>query len=319
MPSFSNYMSFLFVNVGFVILIGAMLYFKSAQEIKENWPKYRCNPPYWVFSENIGEDFTYCVQNTQMNIMGYMLQPFNSLLSGLTTVGGEFSENLNGIRTMISTIRDFVSSIVEKIFGVFLNLVIEFQRMVLAMKDMLGKTIGIVATMLYILDGSIKTMDSAWKGPPGQMVQAIGSCFHPDTLLRLADGSVVAMKDVPLGSTLRLFSERDGEGDDTELCNVFSVMKIDNRVRRIPFYRLCGQGVNGSDILVTGEHYIWDGAASKYVKVVVYARNHPEVCLIPEPHDSVVDEFACLITTNGKIPIGQHMFLDWEDTFMSNQ
>lgn len=309
-------MSFLFVNIGFIFLIGVMLYFKSAQEIKENWPKYRCNPPYWVFSDDIRQDFTYCVQNTQMNVMGYMLQPFNSLLSGLTTVGGEFSENLNGIRTMISTIRDFVSSIVENIFGVFLNLVIEFQRMILSMKDMLGKTIGIVVTMLYILDGSIKTMNSAWKGPPGQMVQAIGSCFHPDTQLRLTDGSTIAMKNVPLGATLMLDRD-DDNGDDCEICRVFSVMKIDNRVRQIPFYRLCGRGVNGADILVTGEHYIWDDGLREYIKVKNYARDHPEIC-IHDCDENIVDEFACLITTNGKIPMGRCMFLDWEDTFMSN-
>ena len=41
----NNYLNLLYVNLGFVAQISAMMYFKSALEIKENWPKYRCNPP----------------------------------------------------------------------------------------------------------------------------------------------------------------------------------------------------------------------------------------------------------------------------------
>ena len=301
-------MSFLYVNLGFILLVVAMMYFKSAQEIRENWPKYRCNPPYWIFSEDINKDFTYCVQNTQMNLMGYMMQPFSSLISSLTTVGGEFSENLNGIRTMVSVIRNFISSIVENIFGVFLNLVIEFQRMMLSIKDMMGKTIGIVMTLLYVLDGSLKTMSSAWKGPPGQMVQAIGSCFHPDTQIYLIDGQTVAMKDIPLGAQL---AGIDGG-------KVFSVMRIDNKFvsKPVKCYRIRGKGVKGADILVTGEHYIWDNIIQEYVQVKNY-KNCDTECA--EDTSCVPDYFSCLITSDGKIPIGQCMFLDWEDTFMKDK
>jgi len=308
MPSLSDYFRFTYINLCFFGLIIAMVYFKNVSEIKQNWPKYRCNPSYWILSDDIQKDFTYCIQNTQSNMMGYMMQPFSSLISSLTTVGGEFSENLNGVRSMISVIRDFLSSIVEKIFGVFLNLVIEFQRMVLSMKDMVGKTIGIVVTLLYVLDGSIKTMNSAWKGPPGQMVQAIGSCFHPDTLVRLINGDVVAMKNIPLGAQL--------VGIDP--CRVFSVMKIDNKFVQnpVPCYRIANKGINGSDILVTGEHYIWDNIIHKNVKVKNYTNCDTSCVVDPSVQ---CDNFSWLITTNGKIPIGHCTFLDWEDTFMTDR
>jgi len=158
-----------------------MMYFKSALEIKENWPIYRCNPPYWVFSENISEDFTYCVQNTQMNMMGFFLQPLNYMIDSLTSVSSGFNEAINNIRVMFSSIRSFVSEIIQNVFGVFLNLIVEFQKIIISIKDMVGKMVGIVVTIMYILDGSIKTMKSAWSGPPGQLVQAIGSCFDPKT------------------------------------------------------------------------------------------------------------------------------------------
>ena len=39
------------------------------------------------------------------------------------------------------------------------------------MKDMMGKIVGIMATMMYLLQGSIMTMQSSWNGPPGEMVR----------------------------------------------------------------------------------------------------------------------------------------------------
>jgi hypothetical protein len=39
------------------------------------------------------------------------------------------------------------------------------------MKDMLGKIVGVMATMMYILQGTVMTMQSSWNGPPGKMVR----------------------------------------------------------------------------------------------------------------------------------------------------
>ena len=109
MPTMSNYFDFIMINLAFIAQITIMVYFRSALDIKENWPLYRCNPAYWVFSENISEDFTYCVQNTQMNMMGFLLQPLNYMIASLTSIGGGLSESINNVRGVFSSIRTFVS------------------------------------------------------------------------------------------------------------------------------------------------------------------------------------------------------------------
>lgn len=185
MPTMKNYLNLIYVNLGFIAQITVMMYFKSALEIKQNWPLYRCNPPYWIFSDNISEDFTYCVQNTQMNMMGYLLQPLNYMVSSLSSVGTELNDSINNICGMIYNIRSFVTDIIQNVFGVFFNLIVEFQKITISIKDMVGKMIGVVVTILYVLDGSIKSMNSAWNGPTGQLVRAMGSCFHPETKVRL--------------------------------------------------------------------------------------------------------------------------------------
>jgi|LakMenEpi03Aug12_release.lakeMendotaPanAssembly.Ray.scaffolds.fasta_scaffold08960_8 hypothetical protein len=302
MPTMNNYLNLIYVNLGFVAQIAVMMYFKSALEIKENWPKYRCNPPYWVFSENISEDFTYCVQNTQMNMMGYLLQPLNYMVTSLTSVGGGFSESINKIRGMFSSIRSFVSDIVQNVFGVFLNMIVEFQKIIISIKDMVGKMIGIVVTIMYVLDGSIKTMNSAWSGPPGQLVKAIGSCFHPNTKITLANGNQYTMQNIPLGSELS-----DGG-------KVFAVLKVDN-TKKEPLYRIKGKSENGKskngksetqDIFVTGEHFIFDKETNKWIQVKDYKNATIQ-------KDFIIDYFSCLITTNRRIPIDNELFWDWED------
>jgi hypothetical protein len=267
------------------------MYFKSVLEIRENWPLYRCNPPYWIFSENISEDFTYCVQNTQMNMMGYLLQPLNYMISSLTSVGGQFNEAINNIRVMFSSIRGFVSDIIQNVFGVFLNLIVEFQKIIISIKDMVGKMIGIVVTIMYVLDGSIKTMNSAWSGPPGQLVRAIGSCFHPHTEITLSNGTHCKMENAPLGAELQ-----DGG-------QIFAVLKIDNP-KKEPLYKIKGKE---QDIYVTGEHFVLDKTNdNKWVQVKDYKYAEIQPDFIPE-------YFSCLITTNRRIKIDDEVFWDWED------
>ena len=292
MPTMNNYLNLIYVNLGFVAQIAVMMYFKSALEIKENWPKYRCNPPYWVFSENISEDFTYCVQNTQMNMMGSLLQPLNYMVSSLTSIGGEFAESINKIRVMFSSIRNFVSEIIENVFGVFLNLIIAFQKILISIKDMVGKMVGIVVTIMYVLDGSIKTMQSAWNGPPGQLVKSIGSCFHPNTIITLANGKTYTMENIPLGSEL------------TDGGKVFAVLKVDN-TKKEPLYKIKGKSED-EDILVTGEHFIFDKETNKWIQVKDYKKSTIQKELI-------IPYFSCLITTNRRIPIDNELFWDWED------
>jgi hypothetical protein len=295
MPTMNNYLNLIYVNLGFIAQIAIMMYFRSILEIKKNWPVYRCNPPFWIFSENISEDFTYCVQNTQMNTMGFLLEPINYMITSLASVGSGFNESINNIRNMFNSIRGFVSNIIENVFGVFMNLIIEFQRMIISIRDMVGKMIGIVTTILYVLDGSIKTMESAWAGPPGQMVQAIGSCFHPETSITLANGQHYNIENLPLGAEL------------TDGGKVFAVLKIDNH-KKEPLYKIKG---SEQDIFVTGEHFVFDQTNKQWIQVKNYVKAEIQPDFIPE-------YFSCIITTNRRIIIDDELFWDWEDDELTN-
>ena len=296
MPSGKNWMNFLYVNIAFAIYIAGIFYFNQLAKIKADWPLYRCNPMYMFLADNIEQNFVYCVQTTQSSFMGYLLQPLTFITNSLGSMLSGFMGDIQNIRAMFNKIRTFFSSILESIFGVFLNLVIEFQKITIGITDLIGKTIGIMTTLLYTIDGSIMTMQSTWNGPPGQLVKSLGKCFHPNTYIKLKDGNIKYMKDVDLGDILE-------DGSIVE-----SIMKIDNKKERIPLYKITGMGVNNEDIYVTGSHLVHDKNLG-FIKTENYSK--AKLC-----EDTKTDWFSCLITDTHNIHIGKEIFWDWEDHFI---
>jgi len=293
MPTGKNWLNFIYVNIIFIAQILIIYYFISLKKIQEDWPKYRCNPTYMMFSNNVQQDFVYCVQNIQSSFMGHLLQPLTYITRLLSSLGGDFVGNINDVREMFNKIRNFITSTIQNVFGVFLNLVVEFQKITLGIKTMISKMIGVMVTLMYVMDGSVKTMQSVRDGPPGQLVKSLGHCFDPLTLIQLHDGTNVHIKDLHLGSILN-----DGS-------KVKAVMKIENDGSE-KLYRLEKCGVNEENIYVTGSHLIKDSVSGKFICVKDYSRAVLE-------KEKKLEYYSCLITDSHKIKIGKETFWDWED------
>lgn len=301
MPTASNWGYFIYVNLAFALLIALVFYYSQMDEIKKNWAQYRCNPMYMPLSDNIQQDFQYCVQNTQLNFMGYILQPLTFMTSNLNQNAGAYMTQINDVRAMFDKVRTFLSTIVQSIFGVFLNIIIEFQRITISIRDLMGKTIGILVTVMYMMDGSVKTMNSTWNGPPGAMVRTLGKCFHPDTQIKTSKG-IKAIKDIVLGDTIM--------GVDGEEDKVLGTMQFSNKLADSNYELLykvsCG---NGNDIYVTGSHYIWDDINKEYKEVRYYDGATLSTT-------KKTDLLICLITDTHNIHIGEHTFWDYDDVIL---
>ena len=170
----------------------------SLQGIYLNWPKYRCNPLFMPFSKDV-KGFAYCVQNMQMVYMGTLLQPIWWLISNISNMSVNLFGSLQMFREFIANIRSFIANIITTIIGFIFNFVIQAQKMAIAIKDMVGKIVGIMLTCLYLMDGTMKTMMSAWNDS-GQMTRAL--CFKNDTLVKMKDGELRKMQDISLGDVL---------------------------------------------------------------------------------------------------------------------
>jgi hypothetical protein len=304
MPKGNHYWNFILLNVLFLGQMSLIYYWFMLANIKNNWNEYRCNPMFMPFADNIEQNFTYCIQNMQSNYMSYLLQPLNYITASLVDIGTDFNTDINSIRTVISSIRSFVTNIIQSIFGVFMNLIVEIQKMTISIKDLVGKIIGVVTVLLYVLSGSVQTMESLWAGPPGQMVKALGKmkigksgCFHPETKIKLKNSDkLVFIKDLKLGDVLKDGSIVEG------------IIKLSNRIKE-NFYELKGAGEDSSNICVTGNHFMKLHDGDIYVKVEEYAKMNG-VYVNTEMYSDVL--YNLIINTH-KITLGNSIFWDWED------
>ena len=130
------------------------------------------------------------------------------------------------------------------------------------------------------------------------METQIKKCFHPLTQLKLRNGKIKYMKDIALGDVLINNSV------------VEAVMKIDNR-EKTPLFQIEREGVNSTDIFVTGSHLVFEKERNDFIKV-----EHYHKAILSEVK---TDWFSCLITSNHEIQIGKEIFWDWEDHFIKTQ
>jgi len=288
----------IFILIVFIILYVFNILSVGINQIKEDWPVYRCNPAIMPFASIFGQDvvnnFTYCIQSMQGNYMSYLMQPLQYNLNIIGNIGKSLTTAINNIRAFFDNIRNRIIGIVKSIFAVFLNILIEFQRITINIKDLFNKLIGIMVTLMYTLNGSVMTMNSAWSGPPGQLTRAL--CFHPETKLRLKDDTLVCIKDVQLNAVLK---------NGTIVNAVMHISNLDENGKAIEaLYKLKG-GEHEDNILVSGSHLVYVPDRKEFDQV--------EHLLESEKTDIFCNTFTCLITSNHTIPIGKWIFHDWED------
>ena len=144
--------------------------------------------------------------------------------------------------------------------------------------------------------GGVYLGNSIWKGAPGQMVRVLsniklGHCFAGDTKLQMNDGSVKHMIDLRIGDVLI---------GSTTVVATMTILNVYNE----PYYRVSG-GVDNEPIYVSGTHYIYNSDLRQY--------NIVEELKDAERSDRVESTMYCVITSNNLIPVGSHIFWDWED------
>ena len=158
------------------------------------------------------------------------------------------------------------------------------------------KLIGLIMTFIYLLQGAVMTGQSIMGGPIGGVLKTL--CFKPSTIIKLKSGEKKQMKNAALGDVLENGSE------------VIGVLKLKGHVSN-PYYKIWSSKLNDF-IYVTGEHKILpkninhkNCELSQFIKV--------EDCDYAEKTNETDKEYSCLITDDHKIPIGEHIFWDWED------
>jgi len=305
--------------VVFILCVFAALYaytilVVALADVQDNWPVYRCNPMVMPFADQFGispgENFAYCAQNMQSSIMGTLLEPLNNALSIVNTLGAELSESINNMRHIIGNIRMLMGNILGDVFGVFINIMIQIQKVFITLKDTIGKVIGVTTTLLYTIDGVVISLNSVWKSRPIKALKSI--CFHPDTCVTLNNNESKKMCDLDLGDVLHNGSVVDAIlkiknfiGDNNHDANYWESTD-DNGFEQIEeLYKIQSSG--HEPVYVTGSHLV-QTSSGEWVDV----KDHPDAQIT----DKKTKWLTCVITDNHLVPINGYMFHDWEDEYI---
>lgn len=284
-----------------IILIFIVLYLFNTlsigmNQIKKNWPLYRCNPTVMPFASYFGHDaasnFTYCIQNMQTNFMSYLLKPTHYAIDVLETSLSSTMDDIQWIRKKISDFVGTITNVITSIFSVFVNILVQFQRIIIKLKDVFGKTLGIMTSIIYLIESSILTGTSIMAGPVGSTLRLL--CFHPETSVRLMNSVVKPMYLVEPGEVL--------ENGSVVLASLKILGNKDDPLNK--YYTLY-DSKHDEVIYVTGSHKIHDRLTNKFIEV----KNHND----SEPSSITSKHMSCLVTDDHLIQLGEYTFWDWED------
>lgn len=286
-----------FVFVIFILLFFVNVLLSSMDNMQRNWAANRCNPMFMPFAGYFGQDpvqnFTYCIQNMQSSYMTYLLQPVTYSIGLMGDVTGGLIEDLNSMRTKVSSLVKNISGIVGSILGVFVNIIIQMQRILIKLKDTFMKLVGTLIVLAYSMEGAINTGESIMAGPIGGALMFL--CFHGDTPIKVYRNH--SMKSELLSTTIKDVIVGDiifNEDTNSRVSKLYAFTNANKKENEL--YKL-------ENTLVTAHHKIY------YNGKWIYVKDHPEAVLINEKTDTLY----CFETNNGLIPIGSHIFHDWED------
>ena len=282
----------------FIAVFLVSFFIAGYKNIQNNWPQYACSPMIMPFASQFGHDtgenFTQCLGNLQGGIMGVFTTPMHFITGTLMTSISNLTQNISSLRNLQGFMRGSMGSFTGDIFGIMQNVLIQFQKMITSMKDIMAKLLGIVATFLYMISGAQLVGASIINGPILTIIDILSlgiACFHPNTPLQLKNNKYVAMKDIHLGDVLINGSK------------VIGTLQLQGG-KRNPYYKIYSNQLK-QFIYVTGEHKIRDRSKNQFIPVRTVKYSIPT-----DLYDEVL---SCIITDDHLIPVGEHIFWDWED------
>lgn len=176
---FGDMIMSLVIILAFVFLYVITTIITGLKKIKQDWPKYRCNPSVMPFAGQLGydaiENFTFCIGNIQADLMGFFLKPIYFIMELTSSLGEALTGSIQNIRGMISWLRFSIFSIVGDVLGIFINVIARFQLIIIRIKTLVMKMIAITVVILYKIEGAMMTGKSLYRGPIGDVLRFLSS------------------------------------------------------------------------------------------------------------------------------------------------
>jgi hypothetical protein len=284
--------------LGFIILLtiffGAwlgMMGMADLEEVKKNWPKYRCRPnimPFAaIYGHNTGENFQFCLSNMFGLELGEALGPVFAILGSMVRTLMTILQVANSIRIQLATLMGGIQTIFQNFVDRFKQLLAAVQQSAYRMKLIMGRLYGTFFAMIYMSISGMTALNNFTETVLFDFLDTF--CFDPDTLVSIKGKGKVAVKEVKIGD---IFEETGSKVTAT-----FAFESDGQQMVRLP-----------GNINVSTNHYVY--SLGKWMQ----AGDHPLATPTGPWQGGTERPLICFNTSDHKIPIGHFVFLDYDET-----
>lgn len=275
------------ITIGLLAIIVVLIEFANWQDVRQNWPHYRCDPRVTPFAKfyghNLQETMNFCINEAvKEHAPGVVAPIYKSLNEVMGVVDGIYDRAEaveGGVMTLLSGFESFLVNFANS----FRLLGTRVRMSLVRIRDIFSRVYGIFMAFTYAGISAMTFGSNLVDNPLVQFVDDIG-CFEASTPVELADGTTKAISQITIGDALAGGTK------------VTSTYRFDGRKTKM---------VKIHGIHVSGNHQLCSGGR---------ADEHPDATVGPS-----LDEMWCLATSNHEIPIrdasgSTMLFYDFEES-----
>ena len=284
--------------LGFIILLFlfmgtwfGMLSLADVEEVKKNWPQYRCRPNVMPFASlyghDTGENFNFCLMNMFGTEMAGALGPVFVILGSIVSALVTLIQVANSIRVQFATMMGGINTLFQNFADRFKQLLAAVQMTAYRMKLIMGRLYGAFFAMIYMSIAGMTSMQNFTESILFDFLDTF--CFDPDTPVKILNKGSIPIKDVKIDDVF--------EQTGSRVTATFQFQADGQSMVKLP-----------GDILVSTNHYIY------YLGKWIQAVDHPQAMSAGIWQGGHARPLICLNTSDHKIPIGHYVFLDYDET-----
>ena len=278
--------AYFLVTIVVVGITGFLIYYSDTiEEVKKNWPKYRCQPsvmPFaFLYGYNTGENFQYCMGNMFQGSAMEVAGPFAGMIGSFAQTVGASMNGINSLRESVATMGGGINVIFQDFTDRIKNFFFQLRLSSIRMRNLLTRMYTILFSIMYMGLSGMTAASNFGNTILFGFLDAF--CFPPETEIDVKGKGKIPLYKVLIGDMLT-----DGS-------------------RVTAKFHFAGQGqqmVLLDKIQVSTNHYVL------FQGTWIKAGEHPDAIPIgPYSRNSLI----CLNTDTHRIPIGSYTFRDYDE------
>jgi hypothetical protein len=298
-PQQNVWFYFICLLIFLIFILYSIIYGMDIANVSNSWAENRCKPHIMPFASlygyNTAENFKYCMTNIIKDQAGDSLGPIYQILSGFIGTISTLVQMANSLRVSLATLFGGITKVFQE-FGERINsLIVRIRVATVRIKMLFGRLFATFYAVIYMGMSGITAVSNFGDTFLFKFLDTF--CFDPDTLVEIEGKGQIPVKDVIIGDIFSKTKSRVtatfafySNGQDMVLLP-----------QKTPNY--------SQPIIVSTNHYV-RLPSGQYEP----AAAHPAAIPIAPWAGGTDRPLICFNTDDHKIPIGDYLFLDYDET-----